>query len=186
MSLLPLGLLSQGGGAAGFAFELISTAVGTGSSGVITFSAIPATYKHLQLRVTMRTDNAAATNTASVTFNSDTAANYSSHKFGSVNASTVSSGLASQSNMALYTLPGNTLTTGAFSASVLEIVDYADTNKYKTVRLMTGFSTLTPNEVSLHSGSWRSTSAVTSLTITAGTGSFLTASRFSLYGIRGA
>lgn len=184
--LFPLGLLSQGGGANPLTYELISTSFGTGASGVITFSSIPATYKHLQLRVTMRTDNAAPTNTASITFNSDTAANYSSHKFGSVNGANVSSGLASQSNMALFTFPANSQTAGSYSASVLEILDYANTNKFKTVRLLTGYTTGTPSEVALSSGAWRSTSAVTSLTITAATGSYMTPSRFSLYGIRGA
>jgi hypothetical protein len=67
---------------------------------------------------------------------------------------------------------------------ILDILDYGSTTKNKTVRLLQGF----PGSlkiIRLISGARYNTAAVTSVTFTAQAGSFTTASRFSLYGIKG-
>jgi hypothetical protein len=188
MSLLPLGLLSQGGGGGGAgAFEQIATVFGTGSSGTITFSSIPATYKHLQIRATPRSDDSNTIGNLSMRINGDTAANYSWHFMQGYGTGQWSSSGSSASLISLRDYPAaNFGVASAHGTIVVDLLDYSDTNKNKTVRAFSGLTNgISQTQVSLMSGNWRSTSAVTSLTMTAALGSFVTASRFSLYGIKG-
>jgi hypothetical protein len=185
MSLLPLGLLSQGGGAPS-TFELISTTVASGSSSSVTFSSIPATYKHLQVRMTMRGGAAVLTNIFNLlSFNGDTAANYAWHSLegtGSVIQSIAGSDVTS---IRAGVFPGDSSTASSFSGTILDIMDYADVNKFKTSRLLAGSNTATARTIRLSSGLWRSTSAITSLSFTSDNGNYASGSRFTLYGIRG-
>jgi len=58
-------------------YESIATAIGTGSSGTITFGSIPSTYKHLQIRSIQRVASGNAY--IKVQFNNDTNSNYTYH-----------------------------------------------------------------------------------------------------------
>lgn len=185
MSLLPLGLLSQGGGAgAAGAFEQIATVFGTGSSGTITFSSIPATYKHLQIRMTPRSNDANATAPVSMTFNSDSGANYASHFLQGYGSGIWSSNATTQTSMSLRSGAANSGVSNVHAPYVVDVLDYASTNKNKTVRTMQGHVLTGSFQVSLISGLWQSTAAVSTVSITT-VGSFITASRFTLYGIKG-
>jgi hypothetical protein len=66
----------------------------------------------------------------------------------------------------------------------MDILDYANTNKFKTTRTLTGSDLNGSGVVSLDSGSWRSTSAITSITFTARANLINTYSSFALYGIK--
>jgi hypothetical protein len=84
-----------------------------------------------------------------------------------------------------------TSTGGSFGVSIVDILDYANTNKYKTVRVLSGVDfngTLAGygGYVGPLSGNWRNTSAITSIKINAQTGNFTQYSQFALYGIKGA
>lgn len=186
MGLFPLGLLSQGGGGGGAgAFEQIQTVFGTGSSGTITFSSIPATYKHLQIRVSSRSNDSNAISNLSMRMNGDSASNYSWHFMQGFGTGQWSSAGSSASLISLRdTLSGPS---GDLPGVIIvDLLDYADTNKNKTIRAFGGLTNgTTQNQVSLISGNWRSTSAISSLTLSIAMGSFITSSRFSLYGIKG-
>jgi hypothetical protein len=186
MSLFPLGLLSQGGGAAAGAFELIATTAGTGSSGTITFSSIPSTYKHLQIRATIKSNDDNTIGNLSMRMNGDTAGNYSSHFLQGYGTGIWSSNATSASSIALrdYVAGSGTSNQYIHNAIIIDILDYGDTNKFKTIRALSGMSMVAP-QVSLITGNWRSTTAISSLTLNAALGSFITTSRFSLYGIKG-
>ncbi len=176
------GLLS--GGVAGTDFESISTTtVGAGGVSSITFSSIPSTYTHLQIRgFNKDTTVISGTQVLSVQFNGDTAANYSFHRL-TGNGSAASSA-AGTSTTLFYT--GTTIANVAntFGAFVLDILDYKDTNKYKTARSLDGSDANGSGEISLRSGSWRNTAAITSITLTpTGTG-IAQYSSFALYGIK--
>lgn len=170
--LIPIGFLGAGGAAG--SYELISTIYGNGSGTQIDFTSVPSTYKHLQLRFV----STVATDTdAFVRFNSDTGANYRSHWLRG-NGSTVTSSTDSFSGIYV------TGSTGGFIVSgVVDILDYASTNKNKTVRALTGVSNTT-KLVALHSGAWFSTSAVSTISFRQGGFAFPSTSRFSLYGIK--
>jgi hypothetical protein len=78
-----------------------------------------------------------------------------------------------------------------FGSLIMDILDYANTNKYKTTRGIIGFDTNGTvagygGRVGLISGNWRSTSAITSITFTVDNAANYSAnSKFSLYGIKG-
>ena len=177
--LMPLGLLSQGGGAGGAgAFELIQTAYGTGSSGTISFTSIPATYTHLQLRITARTDGSGASTL--MRFNSDSGSNYVLHYLYSGG----SGGSLSQTGIGAN-VTDSAASTGMYSHLIVDLLDYANTNKNKTTRASDSYQAAT-SYAFMYSGLWLNTAAISTLTFAAVSGNFTTASRFSLYGIRGA
>jgi hypothetical protein len=68
---------------------------------------------------------------------------------------------------------------------ILDILDYADTNKFKTTRSLTGFDRNGAGSVSFNSGNWRSGSAITSIRLFAGNNAFAQYSSLALYGIKG-
>jgi hypothetical protein len=183
--LIPFGVFSAGagGGAAAGAYELISTAFGTGSSNAITFnvSGLGSTYKHLQLRATARSDSGTFPH-AFIRFNSDTGSNYSRHYLFGDGSSVTSGGSSSQTSAYAVEVVGSASGANIYSSSVVDILDPFSASKNKTVRSLAGW----PGAgIFLYSGAWYNTAAVTSITFTLNTGNFTTSSRFSLYGIRG-
>ena len=189
MSLLPLGLLSQGGGAGGGGtFEQIATTVLTATTNTITFSSIPATYKHLQLRMVSKTTDASASGYLFLRYNSDSAANYSYHYLLGTGASVQAAGASGSTFAGLIFINGNSVNASAFAPNILDILDYADSNKFKTSQLFGGRANggTGANQVHLESANWRSTSAITSINLLFGDGTNLSiGSRFTLYGIKG-
>jgi hypothetical protein len=184
MALFPLGILSAAGaGVVQGDYELISTATGTGSSGVITFSAIPAVYKHLQIRYTAK--NSSTATQMNITMNGITSGVYIRHSLlgnGSATSSTASS--TSQTAIQLVESMANSTTANAVNAGVIDILDYTSTTKTTTIKALYGMAD-NLNRVYLSSGLYNQTTAVTSLTLTASANNFAAISRFSLYGIKG-
>ena len=166
-------------------YESIQTVtVGAGGSASISFTSIPSTYKHLQIRALSRTDRAVTYTSNIIRFNSDTTnSNYSQHEIMG-NGSTASAG--GGANSAIYTLiPGTSTTASVFEGEVIDILDYADTNKYKTVRILSGYDGNGAGVIFFGSGSWRNTNAISSISLTATSGNIVQYSQFALYGIRG-
>ena len=174
-----------------FMEPIASTLVGSGGVGVIEFLDIPQTYKHLQIRLIGRTNRSTAgIDQMNIRFNSDTGANYVTNHYIQGNGSGVFAGAnTSGTLMTVYrlTADGAPTLTGAFGTSVIDILDYANTNKYKTLRALSGQDMNTVSgEVFFVSAAWMSTTAVNSITITPNVGTlFNQYSRFSLYGIKG-
>ena len=170
-------------------FESIATVtVGGGGAANVEFTSIPATYTHLQIRGIAK-DDAGTPQTRFLTFrfNSDTASNYSWHYL-TGNGSSPSSAAGTSENYAIASFV-NEGGTSIFGAAVIDILDYANTNKYKTVRGLGGYDLNGSGEATLASGSWRSTSAITSITLdlrSTQAGNFNQYSSFALYGIRSA
>ena len=179
--LIPIGFFGAGGAAG--AYELISSQILTSASTSIVFSSIPSTYKHLQLRMTLRgTDTGGYQEPLEIRFNSDTGSNYNSH-FLRGNGTAVSSG-TSGTTTRIYADPaviGDASTAGIWAANVVDIVDYAN-------RILSGMMGSRTNDydIRLHSGVWLNTTAVSTITLphAYGTG-YKAGSRFSLYGIKG-
>jgi hypothetical protein len=171
------------------AFESIATATGTGSSGTITFTSIPSTYKHLQIRYIGRYDGASVTANSTFTINSDTGANYAIHDLVGNGSAASSGGTASTTSVRYARVAGSTATASVVAAGIIDIHDYASTSKYKTVRILSGVdgnAADTNYQISLRSGLWMNTNAITSLTFTTASGNWTTATQFALYGIKGA
>jgi len=168
--------------------EPIATLSGTGSSGTISFTSIPSTYKHLQIRAIARENSGAGPNWTflGLSFNGDYGNNYATHYLdgdgtsasvsGSGSYPRIFPGFAAQNNA-----PSNTM--GVF---VLDLLDYASTNKYKTTRSLMGFDKNGSGAITFTSGLWLSTSAINQIDIYSKDGqSFTTSTTIALYGIKG-
>jgi hypothetical protein len=182
-----IGIIASSGGAAGAAnsYESIATVtVGGGGASSITFSSIPSTYQHLQVRASMTTTTAALDDTL-WQINGDTnAANYFSMHQLRGNGSTASAGANNPGVASVHLMPFNN-STSTFTGGVIDILDYSNTNKYKTFRGLSGGDTNGAGNVFLRSGLWMITSAINSIVITPNGTNFAQYSSFALYGIKG-
>ena len=158
--------------------------VGSGGAANITFSSIPSTYKHLQIRGITRGTRANINTNVYFGFNSDTTTgNYYGHGLygdGSSAGALAKIGTATNALIASIAASG---AANAFSGFVVDVLDYANTNKYKTSRSLNGYEDNSAGQMWLQSGLWMSTSAITSIQITDPLGNFAQYSQFALYGI---
>ena len=173
------GLLGVSGVAVLGDYESIATTVvGSGGQTSVTFSSIPSTYKHLQIRATVNGSTG-----MSVRLNSDTGSNYTRHYLYADGVNVLAGGNTSQTSSALGNSSG---TTNIYAGNVLDILDYASSNKYKTMRCFGGKDFNGSGTLTLTSGLWMSTSAITSITIFGETAvDWQQHSHFALYGIKG-
>jgi hydroxypyruvate isomerase len=162
--------------------------VGSSSVSSITFNNIPSTYTHLQIRCIARADRAGNTyEGVAFQFNNDTASNYSAHNLSADGSSATAEAAANASNMNAVLISAATAGANTFGAGVVDILDYANTNKYKTIRTLGGMNNNGSGIIRFSSGSWRNTNAVTSIKMIATNGSnFVQYSQFSLYGVKSA
>ena len=172
-------------------FESIATANGTGSSDTISFTSIPSTYTHLQIRAIAR-DTSAFNDSygAKLKINSDTGNNYASHYILGNGSSVVagSQGTSITPPNCMQTAGGG-MSASIFSAIIIDFLDYANTNKYKTIRVLTGVepNSTSGDNVGLQSALWMNTNAITQIDITSDSGgNWATGTHFALYGIKGA
>jgi hypothetical protein len=162
-------------------YESIATStVGSGGASSVTFSSIPSTYTHLQIRATML--NASNLYSIKLQFNSDTGTNYSCHQITGT-GSAVPVGAETTVSIVLIGV-GAVNTTSYTAGMVTDILDYANTNKYKTVRSLSGGDGNGSGQVKLCSANWRSTSAISSIYINADGSNFNQYTHFALYGIK--
>jgi len=167
-------------------YESIATTTLSTATASVTFSSIPATYTHLQIRLIGRSDRAANLDSLRIQANSDTASNYTEHGLYGDGASAGAFAATPQAYMQFYRIAGANAGASIFGAIYIDILDYANTNKFKTARSIGGADNNGSGEIYLTSGLWRSTSAITSLTLYPGVGTnFVQYSSFALYGIRG-
>jgi hypothetical protein len=165
------------------AFVSIATVAVTSNTATITFSSIPQTYTHLQIRGIARTNRASAIDSYQINLNGNT--NTIAHELRGLGSNPV---LASSGNVANGIVPGANATANVFGAFITDILDYSNANKNKTVRSLVGFDNNgSSGEIDLTSSFRDSTAAITSITINLGTSnSYVANSHFALYGIRSA
>lgn len=161
-------------------FESIASLSGDGSSTTITFSSIPNTYQHLQLRFTAKATT--GNSTINMRFNSDTSNKYARHWLAGDGASAFSFGAASVSAFYIGSAVYDSNISGV---GIIDIHDYSSTSKYKTTRSFAGYEKNVEGEVRLWSGLWTSTSAISSITLFNASDPFTTNTSFALYGIKG-
>ena len=160
-------------------YESIATTTLSGGQTTVTFSSIPATFKHLQIRATFRMS---ASDNFMGRFNSDTGSNYTTHyMYGSGSGPGAYGSTGNIMNMAY------TDTTDNQVVWIADILDYASTNKYKTVRRLNGYDANGSGFIYLGSHLWRNqTDAISTITFSInGAASFNNYSHFALYGIKG-
>ena len=165
-------------------FPLQVVTVGSAGAADVTFTNIPSTYSHLQIRATARNASSGYVNIFAQ-FNSDTASNYNYH-FIQGDGSSVIAGNDAPSYFIAFRVAQGGSGANVFGTGVCDILDYANTNKYKTVRSLTGFDNNGNGDIFFFSGLWRSTSAITSIKLYAQSGNLAQYSQIALYGIKGA
>lgn len=172
-------------------FDSIATqTVGAGGSTGITFSSIPSGYTHLQLRGIGRTARATYANDGlKLQFNSDAGNNYSRHQLAGDSSGSFDTGSAANSNFMFSQIAGNGAIASDFGSFVIDIFDYANTSKNKTVRFLSGIdnnslANTQSGYISFASGAWYNTAAITSLTLFGFSGNLLQNTSIALYGIK--
>lgn len=173
-------------------FDSIATVtLSSPQSTAITFSSIPSTYKHLQVRVLARCNDGAGTGPSPFIslMNGDTGSNYAWHTLTGNGSTATAGGAATQARYFSGQAASSASSANIFGVSIIDIIDYASTSKTKTIRYIAGadHNSANPNGAFvIGSGLWNSTSAVTSLSFQIVGGiSFAAGTSFALYGIRG-
>lgn len=182
MPLKLLGTISSSVQKASTAFESIATATGTGSSGTITFSSIPGTYQHLQLRFRVL-NTSTASSFLRYQINSDTGSNYAIHRIDGDGSAAAAAGATS---VAYGQASLGTPDADKPYVGILDFLDYASTTKNKTVRGFWGRDTNGGGNLALSSALWLNTNAINSITFFWSANNFTTSSTVALYGIKGA
>ncbi len=162
--------------------EPIASTLLSSSSSIISFTDIPSTYKHLQMRWFARGSSLAG---LYINFNGDAGANYARHRLSGDGSAASAAGLTSQNQIYTVASWGIPNTASTFAGGVYDIIDYANTSKYKTMRGLAGQDSNGSGGVELVSGLWMDFNAINAISITLNTGTFQANTRFSLYGIKG-
>lgn len=172
-------------------FSITTTTLSSAQSS-IEFTNIPQTYTHLQIRGIARTSRPTyAVDNIGLQFNSDTSTSkYATHRL-YANGDAGSQSAVGYTNLGAI-LAGITSTTSAssniFGTAIIDILDYKNTNKYKTTRHISGCdvnagSGTIYGQVEISSGVWLDTSAITSIKLYGYNGTFQQYSSFALYGV---
>jgi hypothetical protein len=165
-------------------FESIATASPTSGSS-ITFSSIPSTYKHLQIRFSVKSPSGLPS--LNITYNGDTSSSYTVHTLVGTGSSAYASAATSRTNFPIAWAYGMIATYQ--NVAIMDIIDYASTTKNKTARAFYGQddnSGTSSSTLELNSGLWINTAAINSLTVTVTGGlAYQSGTTISLYGIKG-
>jgi hypothetical protein len=174
------------------AYDLLETEILTGTQASVTFSSLNSTYgadyQHLQLRIVTRDNRAiSGLNNIRMQVNSDSGSNYADHGLYGNGSSVLSYANTSESQFnALSVNPSNSDTADAFGVGVVDFLDCFETSKYLTMRSLNGATVAAGSTIRLSSCVWMNTNALDTILIYPSSASFVTGSRFSLYGLRSA
>ena len=174
---------------------LIASAVLTANATSVTFSNIPSTYINLMVTALARTDNADENDNVKAQFNSDSGNNYGWVNFaargvfdGTFTGRCVT--IRSDTYLLVGRAEGANASAGNFGTTWFMLPSYANTTTRKVVSsgaiLKFGDGSEDSDySVGLFGGLWRSTAAITSITLYPQTGSnFVAGSRFYLWGLK--
>ena len=174
--------------------EAIATTYLEADAASVTFSSIPATYEHLQIRMSARNTWPYPQGTGALTFNGTAGTAYSTHGMAATGTGASANPYTGEGNMKiprLTTGDGIGGTTGGvastdFAPAIIDILDYRNANKNTTVLSMGGNSlTTTGPYVWFASGLFDDVTVITSITLDSN-GSWMRGSEFTLYGLNSA
>ena len=166
--------------AAGNTYEAIATiTTTTGTTTSQTFSSIPTTYTDLILVCSLK---ATSSNSSIVArFNGDSGSNYSVTQLYGNGSSALSQRFSNQTEVQLN-FAGFPTAANTFAPLIVQFQNYSNTTTNKTFLSRSGYASA---QVDTSVGLYRSTSAITSITLFAGN-FFDVGCTFSLYGIAAA
>lgn len=157
------------------------------SNGGISFSNIPQTFTHLQIRYSAKTVHVGSFDEVYIRFNSDfTAGNYVSHIL-QASGSTIASTVQGISPTLNYMLNGDCPTTvqnaALFGAGVIDIFNYSSSTRTKTVRSYSGVDANGSGFESIRTNLWTQTAAITEIQFSGVQQFMATGSTATLYGL---
>jgi hypothetical protein len=156
--------------------SIASTLVSGTSTSTITFSSIPSTYKHLQIR--MSYNNLTGLDNMKMQLNGATNSTYFHGLSGDGSSA---SAFAGTNNIISYQ---NGRSDIIQYVNILDILDYTSTTKNKTIRTLGGVDNNGSGIVYLTSNLYSTTSAISSIALSFVSYNFTPDSRISLYGIK--
>jgi len=160
-----------------------TSGVMNGSTSGYTFTNIPQTFSHLQIRMFARFTGTSSLQSFLMYPNSDGTANKSIHRVYGSGTGTASQNFVNQDLWIASGIPTVSDPAGVFGVAIVDIFDYANTSKNKTFKSLSGSDCNGTGEIHIGSGSWQTTTAISSFLIAAGTGNMASGSRIDLYGI---
>ena len=162
------------------AFDALATITLSTAQATVTFSGIPSTYTHLQLRSSVISG---AVDNLDMNFNGDsTGANYVRHWLWGDGSSAQATGNTNMGT-AQFGYGGGSSTTP--TAVITDILDYANPYKNKVLRSLGGYDFNSTGRIQFQSALWIKTDAITSFVIkNDGGGNFSAGTSFALYGVR--
>lgn len=167
------------------AYDALATVtVPAAGAATIDFVGIPTGYKHLQIRgISRRTAADTSDGQSFMRLNNNTGSVYSYHTIYGNGSSAATLASSSATSIQTYATPG--ASQSAFNGFVIDILDYADTTKNKTVRWFIGFDANGgAADVELTSGAYYSTAAITAVQIAPIGSNFGQYSSFALFGVK--
>lgn len=154
------------------------------TSATITFSSIPAAYRHLTIEWLAR-GTSTAEETVAIRFNGDASASYDFQSMDATGAGLSAAEGFGQTNSTVGSVPGTGQAASIYNSGIINIPLYANTfsEKQAIAHCFRKAGTATGN---LHTEykctAWRNTASITSITLFPGGGSFAANSLFTLYG----
>lgn len=157
-----------------------SQSTNNNSTTQITFSSIPQTFTHLQLRVTSSIYAASGSGGSAFYLGNVNGSSPTKHHqmYGDGNGHIASS----DANMPIGYNQYNSSPTW-YGGTIIDFFDYSNTSKTKTIKSLSGWDASGSGVVGIHSILVNNTAAISSFILGSGGGFFATGSRFDLYGI---
>jgi hypothetical protein len=163
------------------------TVTAAGGDSAITFNSILQSFTHLQIRVNGRTTGTNSSgntgNYFNIVFNGVTGTSYSYQAVYGDGVTAQSAGLNNQPAMYGQRLANGNTSSSTFGGVIIDVLDYSNTSKTKTIRNVGGFDNNGGGAIFLASGGFYSTNAITSVTFSSESGNFAQNTRIDLYGI---
>lgn len=161
-------------------FQSISTVSITTNTSTFSFTDIPQTFTHLQIRYIAKQSAGTAYFVRAQYNGNTTTSNYTYHVLNATgSAMTVGAG----TNEINY-YPRMASSANSFGIGIVDILDYRDTNKNTTIKAMGGHDDNGSGNVDFLSGVFLQTAAITSIEFSIFLGQFAPYSHFALYGIK--
>jgi hypothetical protein len=164
------------------AYDALASVTLSATTQSIIFTVIPNTYKHLQIRAF--TKSSSTQDSIDLTFNGDTSSSYGYHAMYGYGTGTGAEGEANRANIPTNIPAVSSANTNMFGAGVIDILDYNNIYKNKTIRTISGWETNGAGTVYVSSGVWLNNSAITSIKLTERSYNFAIGTTVALYGVK--
>jgi hypothetical protein len=180
-------------------YPIASQVVSGSTTSNFAFNSIPQNFTHLQLRVSFMVNTSSSNDYGLILYinNDVSSTNNSHHQLFGDGSTAYSKGIANQSltNLTPVLFPYSILVGGSSInpssmqsnrvVAIIDYLDYANTNKNKTIKILGGWDNNGTGAVFLNSELWSNTAAITNIGgYCDNAPNFTVGSRFDLYGIQ--